>query len=292
MAATARTTLTQAKSHEYFTPALGAFVTSTMTFSTMHTTHGMNTSDGRFVDRDYTVATLAFVEEFKKRYLNQTAFSDFDISTNIKSSLETSAIAQLGMTCFGYIFERYKRDAGNQEIGDAFGLGDITSDSIFLQRFPTSRTVIPFPPNRDSYWFSSMVRNAFAHWNWEVSTTTTPEITLKNYLPRNNTLTFHVVMSSHDLRVLIYEALYNFINYVQDPLAIPNPSEPLSHDILRTILDRELERLKPQEFVTEAHFENQAGFNYRSEELGGRAINYQEHQIAKGEASWWDPGNH
>jgi hypothetical protein len=111
-----------------------------------------------------------------------------------------------------------------------------------------------------------MIRNAFAHGQWEITNpgNAVPTINLKNFLPGKNgnegECTFDVTMSLADLRQIIVAALYSFIQFVrpiqQDPAdpgrqlqwppVQPGPDPP-SHETLYRLLEAEirLSNLKP-----------------------------------------------
>jgi hypothetical protein len=81
----------------------------------------------------YENATQLFIKESKDQH--QTEFAESDTS-KIVHSLKLNAVLSLGMSCFGFPFERYaKTVTAKGEIGEIFGLHEFSNRATFEKHF-------------------------------------------------------------------------------------------------------------------------------------------------------------
>ncbi|KAL8931809.1 MAG: hypothetical protein Q9216_007065 [Gyalolechia sp. 2 TL-2023] len=226
---TAMVKLDAAECETYFAPVLGAFVMSQ-------------------APNSYATVSSEFAKESAKSY---STTLDQNAVAKISTSLKINAVTSLGTACFGYVFELYKKKVQDkEEIGPAFGLSQLSDRKVFLTRFPKS-VVRTWDPRKDfQYWFSSMIRNAFAHAQWRINShggVKPSTIDLKNY-DLTNKQTFDVTMELTDLRNVIAAALHTFIENVQPgpgkwPPSPPSANPPV-HEILYRVIHAELQLFK------------------------------------------------
>ncbi|KAK1814695.1 hypothetical protein LTR12_010917 [Friedmanniomyces endolithicus] len=139
----------------------------------------------------------------------------------LQNSLRLSMIANLGTTCFGYVYEHFPQlNPGNQIAEVAFGLDDRSTQAAFETAYPSTGFNVAWNPQGPN-WLPRMIRNAFAHANWEILPN--ERVRLWNWNVRNQGRTFDITMSGSDLQKLIYEALRSVINNVlgQQPGLLP-----------------------------------------------------------------------
>lgn len=265
----ALTQLTPANCDEIFTPVLGSLIAVSMAETMMRTSvpdrsakEEMHTDP----DRVATASMMVVLQNFRERYINSTHVKDpffrfgghaqedignattatserTDEIMKLQSSLISSMVANLGTTCFGYVFERYLKLTGQKsdQCEHAFEFQAKTQWRVFHEAYPSAHCNVPWNPTGIN-WLSRMIRNSFAHGGWTIHASSPPTITLRNWDPRQGKSTFDITMSISDLRNLIYNALQSFICNVQPPPPSSGPghveSPPsLSHEIVMSFID-------------------------------------------------------
>ncbi|KAK0337703.1 hypothetical protein LTR94_003315 [Friedmanniomyces endolithicus] len=162
----------------------------------------------------------------------------------LQNSLRLSMIANLGTTCFGYVYEHFPRlNPGNQIAEVAFGLDCMSTQAAFRLAYPSTGFNIALNPQGPN-WLPRMIRNAFAHANWEILPN--ERVRLWNWNERNQVRTFDITMSGSDLQKLVYEALLSVINNVRGqrpglrPRAPEDERSVLSHEIIFSFIVKTL----------------------------------------------------
>ncbi|KAF2004623.1 hypothetical protein P154DRAFT_35335 [Amniculicola lignicola CBS 123094] len=213
--------LTEQQLDALFLPVLGAYVMS------------QATKYGRAKDTSIQIISRSTIE-----YSTDLIAFERD---KIATALRINAITSLATTCFGFVFESYKKlvPRTTEEIGRAFGLANVT-EADFRQQFPGITVNDWHPSGNLEYWFSAMLRNAFAHAQWEI----TPDNEIHLWNMRGAVRTFDIVISVERLLLVVIVALYSFIRYVQPDGAAWAPNrqreEPPSYETLYHLLNLEI----------------------------------------------------
>ncbi|KAI2626607.1 hypothetical protein GGR54DRAFT_591654 [Hypoxylon sp. NC1633] len=215
-----------------FTPALGAFVLSGGLGSRLpsYDTIGSIISASSGEDMPY----LGYLNDFQVKKLTD--------------ALHINTIISLGTACFGFVFERYKKKAAHKDhLGQAFGLTPTRAE--FSAQFPDAKVDKWQGTSPSDYWFSSMLRNAFAHAQWEIidhfdlDNDKNGDQRVRLWNVYNNQITFDITLTLTELRDIIVAALFNFITYVQEeavPWPQPPSAQPGSHVMLFRLLREEI----------------------------------------------------
>ena len=238
----ARTTLSPADCDLLFTPALGAFVIS-----------------GGLGSRllSYDVAQT-IIDVSAGNYLSTSDKLSEIEKKKLRDSIQINAVISLGTACFGFVFERYKRMVDSQpgQIGQAFGL--TPTRVMFEREFPNATVTTWQGRSSSDYWFSSMIRNAFAHAQWNIIDGFDPNIEkngdqrIQLWNINGNQTTFDITLTISELRDIIVASLFHFITYIQQTSTVWPPKRTiLSHEILHSLLQAELVIGKLKDFFEE-----------------------------------------
>ncbi|KAK0783492.1 hypothetical protein LTR91_008988 [Friedmanniomyces endolithicus] len=225
---------------QIFAPVLGTLIAVSMTDNIMRTSTPYRPPRKTLHDHPERVGAgtvLQVLEHFK----GQDGVAQLD---KLQNSLRLSMIANLGTTCFGYVYEHFPRlNPGNQIAEVAFGLDCMSTQAAFRLAYPSTGFNIALNPQGPN-WLPRMIRNAFAHANWEILPN--ERVRLWNWNERNQVRTFDITMSGSDLQKLVYEALLSVINNVRGqrpglrPRAPEDERSVLSHEIIFSFIVKTL----------------------------------------------------
>ncbi|KAK0935354.1 hypothetical protein LTR29_013067 [Friedmanniomyces endolithicus] len=232
---------------QIFAPVLGTLIAVSMTDNIMRTSVPDRTLDQTFHDHPERVGAAAVhqvLEHFREQYMNHPRARGRDgvaQMQKLQNSIRLSMIANLGTTCFGYVYEHLPQL--NPGIRDAFGLDNKETQAAFRLAYPSTDFHRAWNPQGPD-WLPRMIRNAFAHANWVILPN--ERVRLWNVGNQNQGRTFDIAMSGSDLQKLVYEALLSVINNVRGQRPGVRPRAPqdersgLSHEIIFSFIVKTL----------------------------------------------------
>ncbi|KAK0936123.1 hypothetical protein LTR29_012310 [Friedmanniomyces endolithicus] len=232
-------------------PVLGTLIAVSMTDNIMRTSipeRPLHKTHHNHPERVGAATVFQVLVHFREQCMNDPRARSRDGVAKLEklqNSLRLSMIANLGTTCFGYVYEHFPQlNPGNQIAEVAFGLDRMSTQAAFRLAYPSTVFNIAWTPQpqQGRNWLPRMIRNAFAHANWEIL----PNERVGLWNEWNQVRTFDITMSGSDLQKLVYEALLSVIDNVRGQRpgpprrALEDERSVLSHEIIFSFIVKTL----------------------------------------------------